>query len=153
MAKTFLAMDTGHPRNSSVSEVRAAQGGGLVGEAKTFVDNSGIRSNFIGNENAQIRHFVASFIAASYPLGRWDMLGRDLANTPEARADRAVTNLAARLFDRNAGHIGVIREYLANDIRREFAKCIDEEGISSIVGPWVANCGAGGRSGLPTSGH
>jgi hypothetical protein len=50
------------------------------------------------------------------------MLGRDLGSTPEARADRAVTNLADGLFDRGAGHIGVIRRYLADDIRREFCQ-------------------------------
>lgn len=122
LAKTFLAMNNGHPTNSHPSEINAADGGVLVGEAATFVSNSGIRSNFVGNEGAQIRHFVGSFIAASYPLGTLTMLGRDLGNTPEARADRAVTNLADGLFDKSAGHIGVIRRYLADDIRRKFCE-------------------------------
>jgi hypothetical protein len=50
LATTFLSMGNGHPTNGSISELRAAQGGALVGEARNFSSNDGIRGRFRGVE-------------------------------------------------------------------------------------------------------
>jgi RHS repeat-associated protein len=74
LATTFLSMSNGHPTNGSISEVRAAQGATLVGEARTFSSNDGIRGRFRGVEGGgQIRHFVG---ANSSQL-RWWLPGDD----------------------------------------------------------------------------
>ena len=93
MATTFLSMSNGHPTNASISELHAAQGGALVGKARNFSPNDGIMQKYGGIEGGgQIRHFVGSLIAASYPGGYLGMMGREgLGSDEESKADRRVS--------------------------------------------------------------
>jgi RHS repeat-associated protein len=132
LATTFLSMGNGHPRNGSISELHAAQGGALVGEARNFSSNDGIRGRFRGVEGGgQIRHFVGALIASSYVGGYLGMMGREgLGRDEESKADRRVNGLAnyihdtvltAPIADNGFGPASIeqVRTTLADEIRRD----------------------------------
>lgn len=130
-------MNNGHPTNSTLSELRAAQGGVLVGEARTFSSNEGIRTKYAGTEGGgQIRHFVGALIASSYPGGYLAMMSREgMAGGEESKADRRLNGLASYINDKifaphEQSGPGVfsplkpptmeqIRQSLADEIRRD----------------------------------
>jgi RHS repeat-associated protein len=122
MARTFMSQNEGHPRDSSPSELTAAQGGTFTGEALNFLPNDGMRPRYAGvspdfpilGEPGQIRHFVTALISASYPFGTFAMMVHETNPTggwpfgltpsrdmnPDAVADRALNGLGSYIYDR-----------------------------------------------------
>lgn len=132
LATTFMSQTNGHPRNSSISELRAAQGGVFVGEARNFVSDDGIREDFQGGQGGQIRHFVGGLIAASVPGGTTAMILREgLQTDRDSNADRRLNTLAGSIYQtaftrpfrsltggRRPASLEQVKESLADEIRR-----------------------------------